>query len=74
MYEFWLCFIPLFVAVLTTGMLLVGLTFLFADSITRRLGRTGTKAISKPTSLFLAAIAVMLMRKGIVLAIATAGP
>jgi multiple antibiotic resistance protein len=65
--------VPLTAAALLVNVILVGLTFLFADSITRRLGRTGTKAISKLASLFLAAIAVMLMRKGIVLAIATAG-
>lgn len=65
--------IALTAAALFINVLLVGLTFLFANPITRRLGRTGTKAVSKLASLFLAAIAVMLMRKGIVLAVAAAG-
>jgi multiple antibiotic resistance protein len=44
---------------------LAGVTFGFGKSITRALGRTGTKAISKVASLLLAAIAVMLIRRGI---------
>jgi multiple antibiotic resistance protein len=54
---------------LALNVLLVGIVFYFANPITHRLGRTGTKAISKVTSLFLAAIAIMLMRKGIFMAI-----
>ncbi|MBL7102609.1 MAG: MarC family protein, partial [Desulfobacteraceae bacterium] len=41
--------------------------------ITRRLGRTGSKTISKVASLLLAAIAVMLIRRGIFEAIISAG-
>jgi multiple antibiotic resistance protein len=49
---------------------LAGIAFLFAAPITMKLGRTGTKSISKVASLLLAAIAVMLIRKGIVATIA----
>ena len=42
-----------------------GLIFMFARSITKVMGKTGTKAVSKVASLLLAAIAVMLIRKGI---------
>jgi multiple antibiotic resistance protein len=56
---------PLTALAVTVNVLLVGLTFYFANPIMRRLGRTGTKTVSKLTSLFLAAIAIMLMRKGI---------
>jgi multiple antibiotic resistance protein len=60
---------------LTVNILLVGVTFRFASPITRRLGRAGTKTFSKVASLFLAAIAIMLMRKGLVAAIAASrGP
>jgi len=52
---------------------LAGITFWFAQPITRLLGRTGTKAISKVASLLLAAIAVMLIRKGIIEVLASAG-
>jgi multiple antibiotic resistance protein len=52
-------------AAVSLNILMVGLTFFFANPITRRLGRTGTKTVSKLTSMFLAAIAIMLMRKGI---------
>jgi len=40
--------------------------FAFADSITRVLGKAGSKAVSKIASLLLAAIAVMMMRSGII--------
>lgn len=43
---------------------IAGVLFAFSDSITRVIGRTGSKAISKVASLLLAAIAVMLIRKG----------
>jgi multiple antibiotic resistance protein len=45
---------------------LAGLVFLFAEPLTNILGRSGTKAISKVASLLLAAIAVMLIRRGII--------
>jgi hypothetical protein len=44
---------------------LTGTVFLFAGPITRVLGRTGTKTVSKVAGQLLAAIAVMLIRKGI---------
>jgi len=43
---------------------LAGFIFGFAEPITRRLGRNGSKAISKVASMLMAAIAVMLMRRG----------
>jgi multiple antibiotic resistance protein len=52
---------------------IAGIVFWFADPITRRFGRTGARSVSKVASLFLAAIAVMLMRTGILEAIAAAG-
>ncbi len=52
------------------NVLIAGVTFWFAAPLTRVLGRTGTKTISKVASLFLAAIAIMLMRKGLFQAIA----
>jgi len=53
----------------TTGavvanIILAGALFLAAEPVTRTLGRTGTKAVSKVASLLLAAIAIMLIRKG----------
>lgn len=47
------------------NILLAGVVFWFARSIASRLGRAGTKAISKIASLLLAAIAVMMVRKGL---------
>ena len=44
---------------------LAGIIFLFAEAITKRIGHTGTRITSKITSMLLAAIAVMLVRKGI---------
>ncbi len=52
-------------AAVVVNIAFVGLVFLAAGPITRVLGRTGTKTASKLASLLLAAIAVMLMRKGI---------
>lgn len=76
-------------AVLTTSLLLVaeygfpatalalllniaiaGIFFALAGRIVRLLGNSGSKALSKVASLFLAAIAVMLIRKGILAIIA----
>jgi multiple antibiotic resistance protein len=44
---------------------LAGLLFYSSEMLTRIMGLTGTRAISKITSLFLAAIAVMMIRKGV---------
>jgi multiple antibiotic resistance protein len=48
------------------NLLITWVTFLFADSITKVLGKAGSRAVSKIAHLLLAAIAVMMMRKGIV--------
>jgi multiple antibiotic resistance protein len=48
-----------------TNILLAGLIFRFSSMLTRVLGDAGAKALSKISSLFLAAIAVMLVRRGI---------
>lgn len=50
---------------LTANILLAGLIFGFSAALMRVLGEAGTKALSKITSLLLAAIAVMLIRKGL---------
>lgn len=52
-------------AALVVNIALAGLIFMSAQPITRALGRTGTKTVSKVASLLLAAIAVMLIRRGI---------
>lgn len=49
----------------SANVLLAGVVFLFAKPIERLIGRTGTKTVSKVASLLLAAIAVMLIRRGI---------
>lgn len=45
---------------------IAGIVFWFARPITRFLGNAGTKTLSKIASLFLASIAVMLIRKGVI--------
>lgn len=45
---------------------LTGIVFWFADPITDLIGAAGSKILSKIASLLLAAIAVMLVRKGVV--------
>ncbi|MBN1794847.1 MAG: MarC family protein [Candidatus Omnitrophica bacterium] len=47
------------------NIILAGAIFLFSEVLIRRLGVTGAKALSKITSLLLASIAVMMIRKGI---------
>jgi multiple antibiotic resistance protein len=49
------------------NILCAGLVFYLSTSLIRLLGDAGTKALSKVTSLLLAAIAVMMVRRGIVL-------
>jgi len=49
-----------------TNIGLAGIIFWFAEPLTNWLGRTGTRVVSKIASLVLVAIAVMLIRKGIV--------
>jgi multiple antibiotic resistance protein len=45
---------------------IAGLIFSFSHILIRLLGNAGSKALSKVTSLFLSAIAVMMIRKGII--------
>lgn len=47
------------------NLIIVWVTFLFADPISKILGKAGSKAISKIAHLLLAAIAVMMIRKGV---------
>ena len=51
----------------TVNILLAGFIFSLSGVLLRFLGEAGSKALSKITSLILGAIAVMMMRKGIVL-------
>jgi len=60
-------------AAVVANIALAGLVFVFSESITRAIGRTGAKTLSKVASLLLAAIAVMLVRKGITEALAMLG-
>ncbi|MBU4148855.1 MAG: MarC family protein [Candidatus Omnitrophica bacterium] len=55
---------PTLVSVLV-NVLLAGLIFSFSGILIRFLGESGSKALSKIMSLLLAAIAIMMMRKGI---------
>ncbi|MCM8781976.1 MAG: MarC family protein [Candidatus Omnitrophica bacterium] len=48
------------------NIIIAGGIFMFADFIMRLVGNGGTRAISKVASLFLAAIAVMMIRKGLI--------
>lgn len=52
-------------AAVIVNIAIAGTLFLFADPMTRVIGKTGSKIISKVASLLLTAIAVMLIRKGI---------
>ena len=53
------------VAAVIINVLLAGIVFLFSRTLIRLLGRTGAAALSKVMALLLAAIAVMMIRKGI---------
>jgi multiple antibiotic resistance protein len=55
-----------------SNIILAGITFALAKPITKVLGRTGTRTLSKVAGLFLSAIAVMLIRRGLVQAISDA--
>ena len=48
------------------NLMIVWVTFYLATEIYRFLGKAGSKAVSKIASLLLAAIAIMMMRKGVV--------
>lgn len=60
------------VAALVVNILLAGVLFRFSGAVNRVLGRTGARVLSKIAALFLAAIAVMLVRKGLVQIVADA--
>jgi len=53
-------------AAIVINILIAGVVFFFAGSIHLFLGKAGAKTISKIASLLLAAIAVMMVRKGII--------
>lgn len=55
---------------IAANILIVGIMFMVAPLINRILGKTGSKAVSKIISLLLAAIGVMVVRKGIAMYIA----
>ena len=61
-------------AAVAANIAFAGLVLLAAEPITRTLGRAGTKTVSKVASLLLAAIAVMLIRKGIMVALTLRTP
>ena len=50
----------------TLNLIIVWVTFSYATAISKFLGKAGSKAVSKIASLLLAAIAVMMIRKGII--------
>ncbi len=52
-------------AAVLVNVFLAGIVFLFSDMIIRLIGVAGSRALSKIASLLLAAIAVMMVRKGI---------
>ncbi len=56
---------PLTISSFIVNLIIVWVAFTFADSILSVLGKAGSKALSKIAHLLLAAIAVMMMRKGI---------
>lgn len=60
-------------AAVVVNVVIAGLIFAFSGPITRVMGQTGTKTVSKVASLLLAAIAVMLIRKGLAEVIRTLG-
>ncbi|MFH1782551.1 MAG: MarC family protein [Candidatus Omnitrophota bacterium] len=52
---------------IVANVLIAGLVFLFSENLIKVFGEAGTKALSKIMSLLLAAIAVMMIRKGLFL-------
>src|SRR5512139_1949971 len=58
------------VAATIVNIVIAGMVFWMSGSINRILGRAGTRTISKLSSLILAAIGVMMVRKGIMILIA----
>jgi multiple antibiotic resistance protein len=60
---------PLTAIAVIINIILAGIVFSLSEPITKWIGRTGAKAVSKIASLLLAAIAVMFIRKGLTEAI-----
>ncbi|MGA1876274.1 MAG: MarC family protein [bacterium] len=58
--------LPVVIISVSINIAFVGLTFGLSDWILRFIGESGAKVLSKMASLFLVAIAVMMVRKGIV--------
>jgi multiple antibiotic resistance protein len=58
---------------MVTALVITGTVFYFSQPIHRILGSTGAKTISKLSSLLLAAIAVMMVRKGIIVVLSELG-
>ena len=52
-------------AAVVLNLAILGIIFLVSDQIMKLLGQAGTRALSKVMALLLAAIAVMMIRKGI---------
>lgn len=65
-YGFW----PTFFAILV-NVSIAGIVFWFSIPINKLLGKAGAKTFSKLANLLLASIAIMIMRKGIILLIGT---
>lgn len=65
--------VALTLAALAANTLIAGCVFMAARPLNRMLGVTGAKIVSKISNLLLAAIAVMLVRKGVVEFISQAG-
>ena len=63
-YGFWLTGISLVV-----NILIAGIVFRFSPALLKVLGETGTRILSKLSNLLLTIIAVMLIRKGIVMVV-----
>jgi len=59
---------------IVVNILIAGVVFRFAGTINAVLGKAGARTLSKIASLLLAAIAVMMVRKGIVFFLRSAGP
>lgn len=57
--------VPLTMAAVLANLAIAGLMFAFSDILIRIIGKAGANALSKVFSLFLGAIAVMMIRRGI---------
>lgn len=57
---------PMVSVALTVNLVLAGLCLAFSQPLNRILGKTGSRTVGKIANLFLAAIAVMFMRRGLV--------